>query len=712
MKTKVFVAIFAAFMITSACMQKHSVELNYPKTKKVDTVDVYFGHRVADPYRWLEDDQSSDTKSWVAEENKLTFDFLSKIPFRDDLHRRLTALWNYPKYGVPFQKGGRMFYFENSGMQNQSVLYMQDDFTSKAVVLLDPNRLSEDGTVALTGLGISKSGKWMAYSVARSGSDWNEIFVMDIVHRKPLDDHLKWVKFSGISWYGNGFFYSSYDPPKTGDELSQQNRFHKVYYHQLGTPQKDDRLVFHNSTFPLRNYYAYTTSDEQFLVISETESTSGNALYVARLNEFPNLHFVPLAQGFKNDFSVVGHQGNQLFVLTNQDAPFYKLIQIDFTQPDRQRVVLPERKAEKEVLQSAVLVGDRILAQYLKDASGKADFYTYEGRFLGELKLPGIGTLTGFNGEKGNPVAFYGFSSFTQPGTVFKINVNTGKTERYKEPELQFNPDQFETRQVFFKSKDGTKVPLFITSKKGLKLDGENPCLLYGYGGFNISLTPGFSVSRMAFLEQGGVYAMANLRGGGEYGEQWHRAGTKMQKQNVFDDFIAAAHYLIDEKYTSPDQLAIMGGSNGGLLVGACMTQQPDLFKVAIPMVGVMDMLRYHKFTIGWAWASDYGRSDDSEAMFEYLYAYSPLHNIRKGTVYPATLALTADHDDRVVPAHTFKFMATLQEKASPKRPALVRIETKAGHGAGKPTTKQIDEATDIYSFILYELGVTPTFKP
>jgi prolyl oligopeptidase len=708
MKTKHIVAIFAGLFLTSACMQKHSVELNYPEAKKVDTVDEYFGHRVADPYRWLEDDNAPDTKAWVDEENKLTFDFLSKIPFRKSLHKRLSQLWDYPKLGIPFQKGGHLFYFENKGMQNQSVLYMQSDLKSKATVLLDPNKLSDDGTVALSGLGISKGGKWLAYSVARSGSDWNEIFVMDIANRKQLADHIRWVKFSGISWFGNGFFYSSYDQPKAGDELSQQNRFHKVYYHQLGTPQANDRLIFENRDFPLRNYYAYTTADEQFLVISETESTSGNALYAAHLNTFPHLHFVSLAQGFKNDYSVVGHLGNQLLVLTNQDAPFYKLIRVDFFHPEKQSVVLPEKSTEKEVLQSVDLVGDRLLAQYLKDASSRAVFYDYDGKRLSELKLPGIGTLSGFHGEKGNDVAFYGFTSFTQPGLVFKINVKSGVSESYQKPILKFDPEAYETRQVFYKSKDGTKIPMFVTYKKGVKRTGNNPCLLYAYGGFNISLTPGFSVSRMAFLEQGGIYAMANLRGGGEYGEQWHQAGTKMNKQNVFDDFIGAAHYLIDEHYTSSDKLAIMGGSNGGLLIGACMTQHPELFKVAIPMVGVMDMLRYHKFTIGWAWASDYGRSDDSEAMFNYLYAYSPLHNIHQGTVYPATLALTADHDDRVVPAHTFKFMATLQAKASHKNPALVRIETKAGHGAGKPTSKQIDEATDIYSFIMYELGIDP----
>jgi len=712
MKAKLFVVIFASLLFTFSCMQKRTAELKYPIARQMDTVDTYFGHKVADPYRWLEDDNSTETKNWVEGENKLTFNYLSKIPFRKKLHERISLLWNYPKFGVPFQKGGRLFYFENSGLQNQSVLYMQQSITDTiAKVLLDPNKLSKDGTVALTGLGISKNGKYLAYSVARGGSDWNEIFVMEIANRKLLDDHIKWVKFSGISWYGNGFFYSSYDIPKKGDELSQQNRFHKVYYHQLGTLQKDDRLIFHNEHFPLRNYYAYTTRDEKYLIVSESESTSGNALYAAQLTDKKQFSFVKLAEGFKYDYSVVGHLGKQLLVLTNKEAPFYKLISIDFDNPQQQKDLLAEKETDKEVLQAVDLVGGKIFAQYLKDASSRGYFYDLRGKFLGELSLPGIGTLGGFNGEPTNNTSFYSFTSFTDPGTIYKLDIATEKTAVYRKPSLKFNPADYETKQVFYTSKDSTKVPMFITYKKGLKRDGNNPTLLYAYGGFNISLSPGFSVSRMAFLEQGGIYAMANLRGGGEYGEDWHLAGTKMHKQNVFDDFIAAAHYLINEKFSSSNKLAIMGGSNGGLLIGACMTQQPQLFKVAIPMVGVMDMLRYQKFTIGWAWASDYGRSDDSEKMFNYLYAYSPLHNIHQGVVYPATLSLTADHDDRVVPAHTFKFMATLQEKASHKRPALVRIETKAGHGAGKPTSKQIDEATDIYSFIMFQLGMTPQFE-
>ena len=711
MRNRIIFIIFASSILLSSCAQHKKQVFVYPKAKKVDTVDTYFGHKVADPYRWLENDNSAETKKWVEEENKLTMDYLSKIPFRNQLRERLTKIWNYPKYGVPFKRGGLYFFFKNDGVQNQSVLYMQKSMKAKPEVLLDPNTFSKDGTVALSSLGISIDGKYLAYGVARGGSDWNEIYVMNIETRKMLPDSINWVKFSGISWKGNGFFYSAYSAPKKGEELLQQNRFHKVFYHKLGTTQDKDRLIFQNEKYPLRNYYAYTTRDQRFLVVMETESTSGNALYVARLDNMARLHFVNLYSGFKSDNTVVGHLGDELLVLTNDQAPFYKLIKIDFNHPNKHTVVLPEKSKEREVLQSVDLVGNQIFAEYLKDASSRGYFYDQTGKYLAELKLPETGTIAGFSGQKDDDEAFYGFTSFTVPTTIYSINVATHKSILFEKPKVNFNPDDFETKQVFYHSKDSTLIPMFITYKKGVKLDGTNPTLLYGYGGFNISLTPGFSISRMAFLEQGGIYAIANLRGGGEYGEAWHMAGTKMHKQNVFDDFIYAAHYLINNKYTNSNKLAIMGGSNGGLLVGACMTQQPQLFRVAIPMVGVMDMLRYQKFTIGWAWASDYGRSDDSEAMFKYLYSYSPLHNIKKGVLYPATLALTADHDDRVVPGHTFKFMATLQAKSLPERPALVRIETKAGHGAGKPTTKQINEVTDIYSFIMYNLEMKPHFE-
>ena len=694
----------------TACNQQQRCNITYPKAKKVDTVDVYFGHKVPDPYRWLEDDNSKETEDWVKAENKITQEYLSKIPFREALRERLTEIWNYPKYGVPFKRGGKYFFFKNDGIQNQSVLYIQDSPDAPPEVLLDPNKLSEDGTVALAGLGVSKDGKYLAYSTASGGSDWNEIQVMQIADRKMLADHIKWVKFSGISWKGDGFFYSAYSEPKEGDELSGQNRFHKVFYHKLGTSQKDDKLIFHDDEHPLRNFYVYVTKDKDFVMISESESTSGNALYAARAGDVDDLEFKKIADGFDYDYSVVDHIGDELLIQTNDNAPKGRLILVDFTNPKREnwKTLIGEKD---NVLEGAQIVGGRLFTQYLKDASSRAYFYDLQGHYQNELVLPAIGTLTGFNGDKDDNIAFYGFTSFTFPSTIYRYDIEKEESVLFKASEVDFNPEDYETEQVFYESKDGTMVPMFIVYKKGIRKDGKNPTLLYGYGGFNISLTPSFSISRVVFLEQGGVYAMANLRGGGEYGEKWHEAGTKMHKQNVFDDFIYAAKYLIKNKYTSSDKLAIMGGSNGGLLIGACMTQQPDLFKVAIPVVGVMDMLRYQNFTIGWAWASDYGTSADSEEMFKYLYSYSPLHNIKEGVDYPATLAITADHDDRVVPAHTFKFMATLQEKNGGKNPVLVRIETRAGHGAGKPTAKQIEEVTDIYSFIMYNLGMKPDFN-
>ena len=690
-------------------MQNQKSKIQYPIAKKTDTVDVYFGHQVADPYRWLEDDNSPETEAWVEAENKITFEYLSKISFREQLKDYLKDVWNYPKYRVPFKKGNRYFLFKNDGMQNQDVLYMMSDPEDDPELLLDPNTLSADGTIALADVSVSKNGKYLAYSISSGGSDWNEIFVMEINTRKLLNDHIEWVKFSGISWKGDGFFYSAYDAPDEEDVLSGQNRFHKVYYHHLNTPQSDDVLVFDNPEKPLRNYYGYATEDEQFIIVIETESTSGNALYAAKASDVNNLMFRKIANGFDYDYRVVGHTGNELVIQTNDHAPKGKIIKIDIDNPapEHWSGLIPE---EEDVLEMSAIAGGKIYTQYIKDASNRAYFYTLDGEFVRELELPGIGTITEFNGEKDDLVAFYGFSSFTVPSNIYKFDVEEGSSDLYKRSEVDFNGDNYQTHQVFFESKDGTRVPMFLVHKKGLKHDGNNPVLMYGYGGFNISLSPGFSISRMAFLEQGGMYVMVNLRGGGEYGEDWHKAGMKMNKQNVFDDFIYAAKYLIREKYTSSDRLAIMGGSNGGLLVGACMTQEPELFRVAIPIVGVMDMLRYHRFTIGWAWATDYGRSDESEEMFRYLLGYSPLHNIKQGVDYPATLAITADHDDRVVPAHTFKFMATLQEKNSGKNPVLVRVETRAGHGAGKPTSKQIEEATDVYGFIMYELGMNPEF--
>ena len=702
MKKLSIIFILFLFVALSGC--KYTSQINYPETKKCDTVDEYFGHKVADPYRWLEDDNSEETALWVKAENEITFDYLSKIPFREKIKERLTEIWNYPKYRVPFKKGDNYFFFKNDGLQNQDVLYIQPDLDSEPKMLLDPNTFSEDGTIALSNLGISKDGKILAYSTSEGGSDWKEIYVMNIETGEKYIDHLEWIKFSGISWYKNGFFYSRYNKPDEGDELKDKNEFHKVFYHKIGDPQAKDKLIYSNKDFPLRNYYAGVTEDEKFLIISESEATSGNTVYVKDLTKKGNTYY-KIGDGFDYQYNIIENIGDKLLVMTNFNAPKNQLVIIDPNNPtpEKWNTIIPEKE---EVLKSIQLIGGKIFATYMKDATSKAYIYDMKGELIEEMKIPGIGTLYGLNGKKDESVAFFGFTSFTFPSTVFKYDVDKNDFEVYKKPEIDFDAEQYSTSQVFYKSKDGTEIPMFIIHKKDVKMDGSNPTLLYGYGGFNISMTPSFSVSRLIFLEKGGIYVMANLRGGGEYGEEWHDAGTKLNKQNVFDDFIAAAEYLIDNGYTSSEKLAIMGGSNGGLLVGACMTQRPELYKVALPFVGVMDMLRYHKFTIGWAWAGDYGTSEESEEMFSYLYGYSPVHTIKEGVNYPATLVITADHDDRVVPAHSFKYMATLQEKTLGKNPALIRIETRAGHGAGKPTSKRIEETTDVYSFMIYNLGM------
>jgi len=701
--------IVAVAIIIPACMQNKNGSFKYPETKKVDTVDNYFGAEVPDPYRWLEDDNSAETAEWVAAQNELTQAYLSKIPFRQQLSERLTEIWNYPKYKAPFKKGDRFFMFKNDGMQNQDVLYMMDHPDDALEVLLDPNSLSKDGTVALSNVSISKDGKYMAYSTSSGGSDWNDISVMEIDTKRVLMDHIKWVKFSAIAWKGGGFFYSAYDAPLEDDALSGQNRFHKIFYHRLGTDQSDDKLIYSKPKEPLRNFYAYLTDDEKFLIVGETESTSGNALYASRIEDVNKINLKKIADGFDFEYAVIDHIGDELIIQTNHNAPKGKLVKVDFNNPEERnwKELVPE---QEEILEAATIVGGKLYVQYLKDASNRAYLYDLDGKFIHEMELPGIGTISEFKGSKEEETAYYSFTSFTTPSSIYSYDISKNVSTLFKASELNFNTEGFVAEQVFFDSKDGTKVPMFIVHKEGLELDGNNPDIIYGYGGFNISLTPGFSISRAVFLEQGGIYVMVNLRGGGEYGEAWHEAGMKMNKQNVFDDFIYAAKYLIHEKYTSSEKLAIVGGSNGGLLVGACMTQQPELFKAAIPIVGVLDMLRYHNFTIGWAWASDYGRSDESEEMFQYLLAYSPLHNIKEGVNYPSTLAITADHDDRVVPAHTFKFISELQAKDGGENPILVRVETKAGHGAGKPTSKQIEEATDMYGFIMYELGMKPKF--
>jgi len=681
--------------------------INYPVTKKVNQVDTYFGVEVADPYRWLEDDNSKETAEWVKAQNEVTFAYLESIPFREKIRERLTQIWNYPRYGSPFRAGKYYLFFKNDGMQNHSVLYIQEGLEGEPRVFLDPNTFSEDGTVALRGLSISNDYRYLAYTISRAGSDWNEAKVIEIETQTELDDHIKWMKFSGIAWKGDGFFYSRYDEPEPGEALSGKNMFHKVYYHKLGSAQSEDELVYHNPDFPLRNYGVSVTEDERFLVLYETETTSGNALYVKDL-AIPNAVFKQIAPGFEKDYWVIDNLGDQLLVLTNYGAPRNQLVLIDPQNPKSSawKTIIPEKE---EVLENVDIIGGRIAATYLKDASSRAYLYDFNGNRLGEVNLPGIGTVTGFSGKKEDNIAFYSFASFTFPSTIYKLDIEENESIVFRASEIDFDPTGYETKQVFYPSKDGTKIPMFITHKKGLKYDGRNPTLLYGYGGFNAAMTPAFSISRVVFLENGGVYALANIRGGGEYGKEWHRAGTKLQKQNVFDDFIAAAEFLISEGYTCSQKLAIQGVSNGGLLVGACIVQRPDLFKVALPAVGVMDMLRFHNFTIGWAWVTDYGSSDNEEE-FHYLLGYSPLHNIKDGVRYPATLVTTADHDDRVVPAHSFKFAARLQEAQRGNNPVLIRIEASAGHGAGKPTSKVIDEQTDIWAFVFKNLRIKPIY--
>ncbi|HEY1166219.1 MAG TPA: prolyl oligopeptidase family serine peptidase [Chitinophaga sp.] len=679
----------------------------YPATMKTDTVDDYHGVKIADPYRWLEDDHSEATAAWVKEENAVTNAYLAKIPFRDAIKQRLSVLWNYPKTGAPFREGEYYYYYKNDGLQNQSVLYRQKGLEGAPEVFLDPNKLSASGTTALGSVSFSNDHRYAAYLLSGAGSDWQQAFVMDVATKTLLPDKLEWIKFSNLSWKGEGFYYSRYDAPDEKNRFSQKNEFHKVYFHRLGTTQEQDELVYVDKDHPLRNANVSVTEDERFLILQTTEGTSGAEIWYRDLQNAAQKDFKLLIKGFDFQPGVIDNIGGKLLVHTNHDAPNYKIVLIDPEHPEKEhwQTIVPEKP---EVLSTAGMAAGRLFVGYLKDASER--MYQYE---IGpgakatpkEVVLPGIGSVTGFNGKKDDKVLFYSFNSFTTPGTIYKYDVASGKSTLYTRPTLNFNPDEYETRQVFFNSKDGTRVPIFLSCKKGLQLNGKNPVLLYGYGGFNIPMTPGFSPSNLLFMEQGGIYAVVNLRGGSEYGEAWHKAGMLEHKQNVFDDFIGAAEYLVQQKYTNASRIAIRGGSNGGLLVGACMTQRPDLFKVVLPAVGVMDMLRYQQFTIGWAWAVEYGRSDNPE-QFSYLLKYSPLHNLKPGTAYPATLVTTADHDDRVVPAHSFKFAATLQACQAGPNPVLIRIETQAGHGSGKPTSKQIEEATDVWAFTLYNLGV------
>lgn len=680
---------------------------SYPETRKDPSVsDNYHGTKVADPYRWLEIDTAENVKQWVSEQNKVTFGYLGNIPYRNKIKERLTEIFNYPRYSSPFRVGEYYFFYKNDGLQNQSVIYFQKGISGEPMVFLDPNKMSSDGTAAVSLLGASKDNRYMAYSTNLAGSDWQQINVMEIATMKKLDDQLNWVKFSGAAWKDAGFYYSRYSEPAKGSELSGKNEFHKVYYHKIGTPQSADVLVYDDPGHPLRYYGAETTEDERFLIINVSEGTDGTELYCKDLAGGQK-DFAMIFKGFDDNAAVVNNIGHRLVVLTDADAPNQKVILIDPTNPAKEnwQTLIAEQSS---LLQSVQMAGGKLFALYLKDVATHVYQHSLDGSLEKEIMLPSLGTAGGFGGKWDDTHLFYTFTSFTYPPTIYRYEIASGKSEVFRKSEVKFTPDDFTTEQVFFTSKDGTRVPMFLVYKKGMKRDGSNPTLLYGYGGFNISLSPSFSASRLVLLEQGGVFALVNLRGGGEYGEQWHSAGKLFKKQNVFDDCIAAAEYLINEKYTSPSKLALQGGSNGGLLVGAVVNQRPELFKVAFPAVGVMDMLRFHKFTVGWGWVVEYGSSDSADH-FKNLYRFSPVHNIRSDAEYPAVMVTTADHDDRVVPAHSFKYIATLQEKRrGNKNPLLIRIDVKAGHGAGKPISKTIEEQADIWSFMFYHTGVTP----
>ncbi len=682
----------------------------YPVARMDSTVDDYHGTRVADPYRWMENDRSAEVAEWVAAENAVTDDYISQIPYRNQIKERLTRLWNYPKMGVPEKVGDYYFSFRNDGLQNQSVLYCQKGLDGTPEVFLDPNTLSEDGTVALVGVSFSEDGRYLSYSAAASGSDWVKIRVMEVATKKLLPDEIGWVKFSVASWGADsrGFYYSRYDEPSEEEVLSGQNRFQKVYYHVLGQSQSQDVLVYEDPKHPLRYFNAEESGDGRYLFVSASEGTHGTEILYKDLKR-PDAGFRVLFPGFGADYTIVECEGGRAWVYTNEGAPNYKLVEVNLALFDPRksaRDVIPEDSA---MLESVSSVGGYLMASYLEKAMNKVYQYTPEGRLVREVDLPDIGAVWGFSGKKGFAETFYAMGTFTAPASIYRYDLASGESTLFLRPELPFDPDLYTTEQVFYPSKDGTQVSMFLVHRKDLVRNGQNPVYLYGYGGFNIGLTPGFSPAYVLMMEQGGIVAIPNLRGGNEYGEKWHRAGMLENKQNVFDDFIAAAEYLVANGYTSPEKLAIAGGSNGGLLVGACMTQRPDLFAVALPAVGVMDMLRFHKFTVGWGWVVEYGSSDDPE-QFRYIYKYSPLHNIKPGTCYPATLVTTADHDDRVVPAHSFKFAATLQAAQACDKPVLIRIDSKAGHGAGKPIAKKIEEQADTYSFLFWNTDTPVKF--
>lgn len=703
---KIALACFAVLAL-SACKEeqpeKQKITVTYPETKQVDTVDTYFGENIKDPYRWLEDDRSEETGTWVKNQNEVTFGYLDNIPYRQELKDRLEKMWNYEKVGSPFTEGDYTYFYKNDGLQNQYVIYRKKGDTGAEEVFLDPNTFNEEGTISLGGLSFSKNGKIAAYAISEGGSDWRKIIVMDAETKEVIGDTIVDVKFSGMSWYKNeGFYYSSYDKPE-GSELSAKTDQHKVYYHKLGTPQKDDQLVYGGTDAEKHRYiYGSVTEDDRYLIISPRVSTSGNKLFIKDLTK-PNSPLVTVLDHTDSDTYLIDNIGSKLYFVTNLNAPNQKIVTVDAANPTPENWV--DFIPETEHVLSPSTGGGYFFTEYMVDAVSKIMQYDYDGKLVREVKLPGIGNAGGFGGRKEDKIDYYSFTNYNTPSSIYKYNVETGESELYWKPTIDFNSDNYESKQVFFNSKDGTKVPMIITYKKGIELNGKNPTILYGYGGFNVSLYPSFSITNAVWMEQGGIYAVPNLRGGGEYGKKWHKAGTQMQKQNVFDDFIAAAEYLIDNKYTSSDYLAIRGGSNGGLLVGATMTQRPDLMKVALPAVGVLDMLRYHTFTAGAGWAYDYGTAEQSKEMFEYLKGYSPVHNVKEGVSYPATMVTTGDHDDRVVPAHSFKFAAELQSKQTGTNPTLIRIETDAGHGAGTPVSKRIEQAADIFGFTLFNMG-------
>ena len=694
----------AFFILLHSYAQQMTIKtLPYPQTKKVDTVDTYFGTQVPDPYRWLEDDRADDTKAWVTAENKVTQNYISQIPYRDAIRQLLETLWNYEKYSAPFKEGKYTYFYKNDGLQSQSVLYRQTG-DGAPEVFLDPNKFSTDGTTSLQGIDFTKDGSMAAYQLSEGGSDWRKVIVIKTDDKSIIGDTLTDIKFSGIAWKGNdGFYYSSYDKPKAGSQLSGMTDQHKLFYHKLGTPQHTDRLIFGGATTPRRYIGAYLTEDERFLVISAANTTTGNELYLQDLSK-PDSPIVNVVDNFDNQHAVLDNEGSKLYIITNLYSPNFKIVTVDAADP--KPVYWQDLIPQTKNVLTATTGGGKIFAEYLKDATSLIEQYDMDGKLERTIALPSVGTASGFGAKKEEKEVYYTFTSYIYPPTIFKYEVATGLSTVYKKSGVKFDPDQYQSEQVFYKSKDGTQIPMIITYKKGTVMNGKNPLLLYAYGGFGISLTPAFSTSNIILLEHGGIYAVPNLRGGGEYGETWHRKGIKMHKQNVFDDFIAAAEYLIKHKYTSKDYLAVSGGSNGGLLIGAMLTQRPDLFKVAFPAVGVLDMLRYNQFTAGAGWSYDYGTAEDSKEMFDYLYQYSPYHALKPGN-YPATLITTGDHDDRVVPAHSFKFAARLQEYQQGAAPVLIRIETKAGHGAGKSTAQVIDEQADKWAFMFQNMGLS-----